>query len=908
MITNPQFSFLSLRDHTLLGASPSSGPPAANDRLQTLPMVLAGPILRHTDANSVSVWLALRLPKESILPSQLLIYNHTANSSPSVGTTSDTQFVQLGENLTLILITAAGAFFPGNIYKYNILFNYKDANDFTLQANLTTPGFFSADGDISHLTYAGAINLPSFALVPNLLSDVHIVHTSCRKPHGPQDDAFPLISKNLIGPNINQPLARPHLLFLTGDQIYADDVTEQLLFLLDDASKALMGWVENLPTKTDANGTLVTVEEVDEGLPNLELNSSNTTGIADGLKPGHRQYAIYDKRKPAKQNPSFQSSGLTSEDGSSHLMRLGEFYSMYLFAWADTLWGSFSGPDELWELMYKEVIPARPASSRKKIKEYKAFEKAYEQLVAFKEDLQHVRRAMANVPTYMACDDHEVTDDWFLNLRWCQNVLGDDKRLVTNIQNGPTYQNPPITRQVIQPNYLGRRIITNGLAAFNVFQAWGNQHPDKYKGTGAYTSNPEYCELLTLIESLAFLPGAADPYRTIDFTNLSAAILPKIGIVIPGTNQEKEDAKALISPLRYEIALFYPGRFRVLVLDSRTKRGFGGNGGELNAQLISLHELDTVFNLLHDASTPAPTYPVTVILAPAPVFGHNFVEGLQDIITTRSGADKNGDGIPESAIGKDREAWAFNEELFTEFIKRVSTYTSVVILSGDVHYGYSLSAKIWNESLVSDQLMHTGEIRGMVAQLVSSASKNASPQTLTRRISPLPTIERGRAIWKYDSQYRDALIIPNQPNPSDPNVEVLPYEITSMGSPHRILLGKPPYLRYSYQLHKDVRRPDEQGYIPSASGGTVVDNQLQAASWHRQATRLGFGHKVYIAYNNIGSVRFSNNLFVEHRILHKKYGLPWIGDSDDIETTLHILPLLPPAASELRPGDPPVED
>ena len=35
-----------------------------------------------------------------------------------------------------------------------------------------------------------------------------------------------------------------------------------------------------------------------------------------------------------------------------------------------------------------------------------------------------VRRILANVPTYMICDDHEITDDWNLTQEWRNRVLG----------------------------------------------------------------------------------------------------------------------------------------------------------------------------------------------------------------------------------------------------------------------------------------------------------------------------------------------------------------------------------------------------------------------------------------------------------------------------------------------------
>lgn len=60
------------------------------------------------------------------------------------------------------------------------------------------------------------------------------------------DDLLRTIESNQ-NPTKNQyedPNARPHLLLLTGDQIYADDVSPLLLCALHDAANALLGWRE----------------------------------------------------------------------------------------------------------------------------------------------------------------------------------------------------------------------------------------------------------------------------------------------------------------------------------------------------------------------------------------------------------------------------------------------------------------------------------------------------------------------------------------------------------------------------------------------------------------------------------------------------------------------------------------
>ena len=66
----------------------------------------------------------------------------------------------------------------------------------------------------------------------------------------------------------------------------------------------------------------------------------------------------------------------------------------------------------------------------------------------FARTLPRVRRALANIATYMIFDDHDVTDDWNLHRRWHEHVHG-------------------------RP--LGRRLVQNALAAYAVFQGWGNE-------------------------------------------------------------------------------------------------------------------------------------------------------------------------------------------------------------------------------------------------------------------------------------------------------------------------------------------------------------------------------------------------------------------------------------------------
>jgi hypothetical protein len=65
--------------------------------------------------------------------------------------------------------------------------------------------------------------------------------------------------------------------------------------------------------------------------------------------------------------------------------------------------------------------------------------------------MPRARRVLANVPTYMIFDDHDVTDDWNLTEEW---------------------------RRSARASETGRRIVANALASYWAFQGWGNDPSD----------------------------------------------------------------------------------------------------------------------------------------------------------------------------------------------------------------------------------------------------------------------------------------------------------------------------------------------------------------------------------------------------------------------------------------------
>ena len=63
---------------------------------------------------------------------------------------------------------------------------------------------------------------------------------------------------------------------------------------------------------------------------------------------------------------------------------------------------------------------------------------------------------LANIPSYMIFDDHEVTDDWNMTRDTCKALYGHP---------------------------LGLRVAQNALVAYSLCQHWGNV-PEVFEGTG----------------------------------------------------------------------------------------------------------------------------------------------------------------------------------------------------------------------------------------------------------------------------------------------------------------------------------------------------------------------------------------------------------------------------------------
>jgi hypothetical protein len=313
----------------------------------------------------------------------LLVYRASGGPDEVLGSGA-AESVRLGERLCAHLLTATPR---AGRFPVGELLTYDIELD-TGGTALRLAGL-GLPGGTGPLGYAG-FPLPSFFLQdPD--QPLHVLHGSCRKLHGKGQDAFWCADELLAGTAADI-TRRPAALILTGDQIYGDDLAPGLTGYLNRLGSYLTGTREQIP-----------------GVPPPHT-----------LTGGTRERWIRDQ------------ACFTSPHAANHLMTFGEYAALYLMAFSDTAW-----PADSAVLARDAGLAAGSARRRGRA----------EELARARAALPAVRRVLANMPTYMIFDDHDVTDDWNLTARW---------------------------RDRVQASPAGRRIVANALAAYWAFQGWGN--------------------------------------------------------------------------------------------------------------------------------------------------------------------------------------------------------------------------------------------------------------------------------------------------------------------------------------------------------------------------------------------------------------------------------------------------
>ncbi len=402
------------------------------------PFLLAGPIVRRVARGSAAVFVATR----EACSVTLTLHEGTSASSRAVGSAT-APTVPLGLRLHVCVVEATGlTLTPGQLYGYDLSF-------------AATSGTFTlADlGELQGSVPLGYLqgDLPAF-LLPGSADDLRIVHSSCRKMHGGvegqgiEPDMLHVLDR-LIQDAGTDPRARPQQLFLTGDQIYADDVPAAVLDATTRLGRLLLGW----------------------SIPETFPDRDGVTTYPDdhvGLDPGDR--SVFLDAQGVKDRPP-GVEGLC-DYAASHLLFFGEWCAMYLLAWSPALW-------QMRVLVDPDDAEAHPSRSWFVLNETKDVLSDVDKppdtttaALVYAQTLPFVRRALANVATYMIFDDHDVTDDWFLNGKVDAQLRGRGE----------------------DPGPGGRRLMRNALAAYAVFQHWGNAPEQFAPGTpGVDPAHPD---------------------------------------------------------------------------------------------------------------------------------------------------------------------------------------------------------------------------------------------------------------------------------------------------------------------------------------------------------------------------------------------------------------------------------
>lgn len=306
--------------------------------------------------------------------------------------------------------------------------------------------------------------------------------------------------------------------------------------------------------------------------------------------------------------------------------------------------------------------------------------------------LGRVQRVLANVPTYMIFDDHDLTDDLFLSPLWRRRVLSSP---------------------------LGQVILTNGMFAYALFQDWGND-PRRYD----QATDAEHPDLggqlpgdLLVHAPKYFAEGLDAGPNPATFTKLARMFGHQLD------NQPDPDGRfrAVRPALTWHFSVDGP-KHMVVALDNRTRRSYAseiGPPGNVSPEALV------------DQLPPPPLAAgreVLIVIAPLQVIGPAVLDELVSPAIYRifdmAGARKIADdevsgarrmpGTNPDAL----ETWAMEPLAFEHLLERLAEFQRVVLLSGDVHNSTGNLMSYWRGD---------AQRPARIAQFTSSGFKNVMP-------------------------------------------------------------------------------------------------------------------------------------------------------------------------------------
>ena len=617
---------------------------------------------------------------------------------------------------------------------------------------------------------------------------------------------------------------------------------------------------------------------------------------------GATEFPLTTENFPAdsRQKLCGESAKFTSVAMASQLIGLGEFYAAYLMAWSEACWDTLieelppvtdsAVRDKLtdWDGCITQLEAAVGDAADDKAKAEKALKKARkgrrnavalfrkqrQRLEGYRLNVPVVRRILANVPTYMIFDDHEITDDWNLTQEWRNRVL------TTN---------------------LGSTILRNGLVAYAVCQGWGNDPAAFAKG-----------------DNKKLLDDAVKLYA---FENVDVNARTAIDEVI-GNGATRTVKVTWNYSIDFEA-------HRVVVLDTRNHRQLFGH------RPPGLLTSDALQKQLAAGPLP-PHLQLLLVVSPAPVLGPAVSDHIIQPLGARvvdsinaltfDGEKAPCDGRPIDRFGGqakvDLEPWFADDDAVEGLLQRLSTYGTapIVVLSGDVHYGLTAVLDYWKHKPADGTF---GQTR--IVQFTSSAARNVWPPELvhllrfTRRFVP-----GQQSLLQLKAPVERLAWTDDDPTPVDGAGNAIrplrarlrrnPVLVSPRGWPDGAAEQRPPDWAWRLVLVPDVRsddpagagaRPDQvrQPPPPPFDPAAALEDYAEAVSRHASAAAENVQLRTIVAEFNVGAVRFHRDEGDGHLVargeLYSRNYKRKPAPADAAINTLHEVPLVPTA--EPRP-------
>ncbi|MEO8627890.1 MAG: hypothetical protein ABI612_07280 [Betaproteobacteria bacterium] len=728
----------------------------------SLPLVLAGPILRRVEPKLVSVWLALSRPANVTITLWEGRIKPTASgeffrSNPATPTLRIADNLHITVALLRIPADSQKVLKPNVIYSYDVSI-VDGANTHTLASlgllkNIPTASGGPAGSERPHLAL-GYIDdfLPSFALPPDKLEDLRIIYGSCRRPVNEHPDAMAMIDDLIIAdlqkPLYEDALKRPHQLVLGGDQIYADDVWAGHMVMLNPLANELIGAYKD--PQSPHPDELIPLETLPVDRKDLVVShQEDPINHPDGWAPGgptHIPCGLVPFPAGRRKFQILRVAQMTTTDGESHLYAFGEFAVLYLMVWSNACWRPPTewpqakdvyappGPQGIvtpapeyelpkkWDALTADDVGEKPGAKYKDcadqegaaldacvlLQRQKKLEARYaikiEQMTAFYNALPKVRRTLANVPTYMIMDDHDATDDWNLNPIWVERV------------NKTTF---------------GRAILRNALASYAVFQDWGND-PVRYlsEDTAAAGDPKRMLDTIAKMFPVRANPTAKPATADVPAKAVTDALDKFYGLDQLPKAQLTGGYDPVAPPIKWHWSYKGP-KYLLVALDNRTRRSFVSREGPPGNVAISAQK-----DMIPD-TLPA-GLDVLIVVAPLQVLGAGFLDELIAPTAYRvfdaakysklnptpskeeKDAERKGPGT-RRMVGTDPdaiEAWAFDPLALEALLKRLAAHKRVVLLSGDVHYASANEMSYWTKG---------NPVPARIVQFTGSGFKNVMP-------------------------------------------------------------------------------------------------------------------------------------------------------------------------------------